>query len=243
VIFTADHGEMGGSHGGLRGKGPFAYEENSKVPFVVVHPDYPPGTSDVLTSHLDLLPTLIGFTGLPEAQRKEAAKGLPGHDFSGTLGESERTNIHAIRTGVLFNYVAPLTIDADFCTLCVASGCGADAKKGVSLASLKPHLNKRGFLTFVSDERYKFARYYAPNAFNAPKTMDEIFQYNDVQLFDLQNDPDEMNNLALDPKANGDLILRMNGLLNDLMKKEVGNNDGGFLPEVIRPKGEVVFKK
>ena len=42
VIFTADHGEMAGDHGGLRGKGPFAYEGNSHVPMIVVHPDYRP---------------------------------------------------------------------------------------------------------------------------------------------------------------------------------------------------------
>jgi arylsulfatase A-like enzyme len=29
VVFTADHGEMAGAHGGLKGKGPFAYEANS----------------------------------------------------------------------------------------------------------------------------------------------------------------------------------------------------------------------
>ena len=28
IVFTADHGEMGGAHGGLKGKGPFAYEQN-----------------------------------------------------------------------------------------------------------------------------------------------------------------------------------------------------------------------
>ena len=32
------------------------------------------------------------------------------------------------------------------------------------------------------------------------------------------------------------LILRMNGLLNDLIAKEVGFNDNHFLPEAIRPK-------
>jgi Sulfatase len=40
VIFTADHGEMAGDHGGLRGKGPFAYEGNAHVPLIIVHPDY-----------------------------------------------------------------------------------------------------------------------------------------------------------------------------------------------------------
>lgn len=44
-----------------------------------------------------------------------------------------------------------------------------------------------------------------------------------------------MNNLALDPEKNRDMILHMNGLLNDLMTKEVGVNDGRFLPEDARP--------
>ncbi|MGA7216568.1 MAG: sulfatase-like hydrolase/transferase [Terrimicrobiaceae bacterium] len=242
VIFTADHGEMGGSHGGLRGKGPMAYEENSKVPFIIVHPGYPAGVSDVLTSHLDLLPTMIGLTGLPEALRKEAAKGLPGHDFSGTLSLGERANLHAIRAGILFNFVAPLTIDAEFCTKCLSEGSGAASKSAMTLDSLKPHLNKRGFLSFAFDGRYKFARYYAPDAFNMPKTIEEIFGYNDVQLFDLKNDPNEVNNLALNPEGNEEILLRMNALLNDLMDKEVGINDGSFLPEVIRPKGEVTFQ-
>ncbi|CAN5523995.1 hypothetical protein BH09VER1_BH09VER1_50560 [soil metagenome] len=234
VILTADHGEMGGSHGGIRGKGPFAYEENSKVPFIIVHPDYPGGTSEVLTSHLDLLPTFIGLTGLPAAQREAAAKGLAGHDFSATLAESERSKVHATREGVLFNYLGPSTIDKDFCATCLAGGSD---KSGIKLANLKPDLNKRGFLAFTCDGRYKFARYYAPDDFNTPKTIDEIFQHNDVQLFDLKEDPNEMKNLAVDREANKDLILRMNGLLNDLMAKEVGVNDGAFLPKVIRPAG------
>jgi hypothetical protein len=37
-----------------------------------------------------------------------------------------------------------------------------------------------------------------------------------VELFDLKNDPDEMHNLALD----GETILPVNALLNDLMASE-----------------------
>jgi hypothetical protein len=40
-----------------------------------------------------------------------------------------------------------------------------------------------------------------------------------------------------------DTILRMNALLNDLMAKEVGKNDGAFLPAAVRPKRTVVFDK
>ena len=119
----------------------------------------------------------------------------------------------------------------------IASGSGAAAKSALNLATLKPHLGKRGFLTFAFDGRYKFARYYAPDGFNTPRTLDEIFARNDVQLFDLSADPDETRNLALDREANRELILRMNTLLNELMEREVGVNDGSFLPAVIRPAG------
>jgi arylsulfatase len=82
----------------------------------------------------------------------------------------------------------------------------------------------------------QFARYYAPANFNTPDTLEQILRNNDLQLFDLKNDPLEVHNLALDPEKNKDLILRMNALLNELMAKEVGKNDCSFLPAEIRPK-------
>ena len=64
VVFTADHGEMGGSHGGLKGKGPFVYEQNAHIPLVIAHPAGATGaTCTALTSHLDLVPTFVGLTG------------------------------------------------------------------------------------------------------------------------------------------------------------------------------------
>jgi arylsulfatase len=233
IVFTADHGEMGGAHGGLKGKGPFCYEANSHVPLIIAHPDAKPGTScSALTSHLDLLPSFVGMTGLPEEKRSAAVKGLPGHDFAPLLGNPESAAIDANRKGALFNYVGISTVEGKYLEAVM-----------VGLATRKPapplteiDLNKRGFLSFVFDGRYKFGRYYAPNAFNAPKTLEQIFKYNDAQLFDLKDDPDEVNNLALDREKNGEAILRLNGLLNDLMAREVGINDGKFLPEVVRPK-------
>jgi arylsulfatase len=235
VIFTADHGEMAGDHGGLRGKGPFAYEGNAHVPLFIVHPNYPRGQSSaVLTSHLDLMPTLPGLAGVPEAQRREAVKDLPGRDFSSVLANAETAAPQAVRPGVLFNYVAPLTIDSDYCL----SGMTQllQGKVTPPLTELQPKLNKRGFLSFVFDGRYKFARYYAPANFNTPETLEQILRNNDLQLFDLKSDPLEAHNLAVDPETNKDVILRMNALLNELMAKEVGKNDGSFLPAAIRPK-------
>lgn len=235
VIFTADHGEMAGDHGGIRGKGPFAYEGNAHVPLIIVHPNYAGGQSSyVLTSHLDLMPTLPGLAGVPEAQRREAVKDLPGNDFSGVLAKAETASPQAIRPGVLFNYVAPMTIDSGY--LLSSMTQLLQNKPSPPLTELQPNLDKRGFLSFVFDGQYKFARYYSPANFNTPTTLEQILRNNDVQLFDLKSDPLETHNLALDSEKNQALILRMNALLNQLMAKEVGTNDGGFLPAAIRPK-------
>jgi arylsulfatase len=230
VIFTADHGEMGGAHGGLKGKGPFSYEENTHVPLIIAHPAGRAGaTCLALTSHLDLLPTFVGLTGLREAKRPQAVKALPGRDFSPLLADPEKASVTAVRPAVLFNYVGPATVDGDYLGTIMSSLFLRKPSPPLSQANLK----KRGFLSFVFDGRYKFARYYAPTAFNTPRTLEEIFKNNDVQLFDLQNDPEEMHNLVLEPDKNHATILRMNQLLNDLIAKEVGTNDGRFLTKVI----------
>ncbi|MBM3902810.1 MAG: hypothetical protein FJ379_12120 [Verrucomicrobia bacterium] len=242
VIFTADHGEMGGAHGGLRGKRPFAYEQNAKVPFIVVHPDFQAGTSEVLTSHLDLLPTLVSFTGAPDLQRRQLLKGLLGKDFTPGLRRENRANPNAICKGALFHYVGLLTLDAAHCTETLTGGSGPDAEKATDPAQLTGKLGKRGFLSFVSDGRHKLARFYSPDNFNTPVTLDELFAHNDVQLFDLKNDPNEVVNLALDRVKHQGMLERMNLLMNELMSKEVGVNNGAFLPAVIRPAGVPALK-
>ena len=235
VIFTADHGEMAGDHGGIRGKGPMAYEGNAHVPLVVVHPNYPGGqSSDAVTSHVDLMPSLPGLAGVSEDKRREAVKGLPGHDISSVLATAQTAGAQALRSGALFNYVGPLTIDSGYCVAGMTQLL--QNKPAPPLTDLQTKLQKRGFMSFVFDGQYKFARYYAPANFNTPTTLEQILRDNDIQLFDLKNDPLEEHNLAVDPVKNKDLILRMNALLNELMATEVGNNDGSFLPEAIRPR-------
>jgi arylsulfatase len=49
----------------------------------------------------------------------------------------------------------------------------------------------------------------------------------------LQSDPGEIHNLALEPKKNRETILRMNQLMNTLIAKEIGVNDGRYLTETI----------
>jgi len=224
---------MGGAHGGLKGKGPFSYEANAHVPLVIAHPAGKAGAAtSALTSHLDLLPTFFGLTGLPDASRPAAVKALPGRDFSSLLADPEKANVQTVRPAVLFNYVGPSTVDGNYLNQLMRATVAGKPNPPVTQAKL----DKRGFLSFAFDGRYKFARYYAPTAFNTPQTLEEILKNNDVQLFDLENDPDEIHNLTLEPEKNRATILRMNGVLNELMAKEVGVNDGSFLPEEIRRK-------
>jgi arylsulfatase len=232
VVFTADHGEMGGAHGGIKGKGPFAYEENIHVPLIISHPTAKAGaTCGALTSHLDLLPTFAGLTGLPESKRPATVKALPGRDFSSLLAEPEKASLTQIRPAILFNYVGPSTVDGDFLNKTMDTQFRNEASPPLSQANL----TKRGLLALAYDGRYKFGRYYAPTACNTPTTLDDILKNKDVQLFDLQEDPAEVKNLALDPQANRDLILRMNALLNQLIDKEVGPNACELLTKAMGP--------
>ncbi len=234
VVFrTADHGELGGSHGGLRGKGPLPYEQECHVPCVVVHPEQPGGRNcEALTSHVDLVPTLAGLTGVDAKQRDEALKGLPGRDFSRLLDDPENAKTDAVREAVLFNYVGLQTIDS----LYMIRVCHDIAKGRFAppFTEAKPDMTRRGFISFVFDGRYKFARYYAPDNFNSPETIEDILANNEIELFDLRTDPDEVKNLGADPKMHEDLILRMNTLLNRIIASEVGANDGSFLPKILR---------
>jgi arylsulfatase len=233
VVFTADHGEMGGAHGGLKGKGPFVYEQNAHVPLIIAHPAAKAGgTCSALTSHLDLLPTFVGLTGLPDTRRPDAVKALPGHDFSALLANPEQASVQAVRPAVLFNYMGVSTADGDYLRRVMTSLFFHKPSPPIGHASM----DKRGLLSFVFDGRYKFGRYYAPTAFNTPRTLDEVLKNNDVQLFDLQGDPEEIRNLALEPEKNRETILRMNKLLNDLIAKEVGVNNGEFLKPIIGAK-------
>jgi choline-sulfatase len=71
VIRTADHGEMGLTHGGMRQKNFNVYEEALRVPLVYSNPTlFPkPLSSDALVSHVDLLPTLASLAATPKVAR------------------------------------------------------------------------------------------------------------------------------------------------------------------------------
>jgi arylsulfatase A-like enzyme len=83
VIFTCDHGDYGGAHGGMVQKWHTAYEEAIHVPFVVSSPLINPTDEirefDMPTSHVDLLPTLLGLAGFSNQEQEALRQKIAGH--------------------------------------------------------------------------------------------------------------------------------------------------------------------
>lgn len=91
----------------------------------------------------------------------------------------------------------------------------------------------RGMVRGLITKNYKFVRYFSPLDYQTPTTMEELFACNDVQLFDMKNDPEELNNLASDPEANEELIMELNAELNRLIESEIGTDDGAHVAQVV----------
>ncbi|MFD0589075.1 sulfatase-like hydrolase/transferase [Paenibacillus sp. GCM10027627] len=91
VVFASDHGDLLGAHGHLFQKFYCAYEEFLHVPILFHNKRLFPGHSfvDSLTSHIDLVPTLLGLAGIDAESIRERLKGtfsearkLVGRDLS-----------------------------------------------------------------------------------------------------------------------------------------------------------------
>ena len=229
VILTSDHGDLDGAHR-LSGKGATSYREQNNVPLIVAHPAYPGGKRcKAVTSHLDIAPTLISFTNASSEKKAAIAKELPGKDFSSILAEPEKAGPEAVRDGQLFCFNMFATLDGEFLEKArdlLKQGNAAKIKE----SGLRPDMMKRGAIRSVFDGRYQFTRYFSPKQHNRPVTIEELFKLNDVELFDLQNDPYELKNLALDLTNNADLLITMNAKLNKLIDSEVGEDVGQMLP-------------
>ena len=226
IIYTADHGELAGAHG-VSGKGATAYREQNNVPFIVVHPDFAGNKRcKAVTSHLDIATTLVSLAG----GKPEAEADLYGKDFSGLLRDPESAPYDAIRPGALFNYNMFAYLDAAF--IANISGFireGGDPSE-LPNKGWRPDLAKRGAIRSAFDGRYKLSRYFSPQEHHLPQSIEELFASNDVELFDLETDPHEMNNLATDRRRAGDLLVAMNDKLNALIETEVGEDIGQMLP-------------
>jgi hypothetical protein len=111
----------------------------------------------------------------------------------------------------------------------------ARKKKGISRAidmstMLRENTYKRGLMRGASNGRYKFARYFNAHEHDRPQTWEDLIKVNDLELYDLEKDIGETDNLAATPEAVKDVLIAMNALTNALAAKEIGRDDGRHMP-------------
>jgi arylsulfatase A-like enzyme len=109
IVFTSDHGDLLGAHGGLQQKWANAFDEATRVPMVIKGPGVSPvsGGISTPTSHVDLIPTLLGLAGV-DVERAAAAlarthteaRALPGRDLSGMV--TGKASEESVATPVYF---------------------------------------------------------------------------------------------------------------------------------------------
>ena len=249
IIFTSDHGEQGGAHH-LRQKGSVAFRESVNVPLVIVDPRHPGGArTEAVGSHLDLVPTILAYAGLPEAELRQRYPALKGHDLSGLVenpaSAGPRGSSDEPGKGCLLTYDMIATIDAEWLNRNAtkvfdqaAAQAGQEFHRGLEsfIGMLDevgvPNLEKRELFRCVFDGRYKLVRYFGLGHYNLPLSVMELQADNDVALYDLLLDPEEMDNLAnpANPKYSEELLSTMNQKLNALIEAEIGEDQALFTP-------------
>jgi arylsulfatase A-like enzyme len=244
IVYTADHGDMVAGHG-MRQKGAIPFKEGWNVPLVVVHPDFVGGrTTDAIGTSVDIVPTLLRWAGVnPEVQHQRDPQ-LRGFDVAGVVTDpttyTDRGSTAHPGTGALYTYDVLWAIDMEFIAD-VASGMidlgddedaaeeeqsKLDKAKGLINSIRDSHFDARHVMRGIYDGRCKFIRYHAINEHNQPATIDDLYRDNDVALYDLWEDPDEMDNLANRDNAAYDesLVASMNDKLNTLIRYELDDD-------------------
>jgi choline-sulfatase len=132
VVATADHGEMGTAHGGLRQKNYNFYEETTRVPLVYSNPRLfqRPERNHSIVSHVDFLPTLASLLGTPA----DARDNWQGVDYSDQI---LRRSTRPPQSYTVFTY--------------------DDWQSGQSHG---PYPQPPNHIVSIREERYKIARYY-----------------------------------------------------------------------------------
>jgi arylsulfatase len=93
-----------------------------------------------------------------------------------------------------------------------------------------PDFSLRTFFRAVFDGRYKLVRWFSPEDYALPATLDALVATSDVGLYDLAEDPGERENIghpdhpAYDPA----LVAHMLAKLNALIRHEIGEDRAPF---------------
>jgi choline-sulfatase len=142
IVRTADHGEMGLAHGGLRQKNFNFYEESTRVPLIYSNPRLfprPRGTK-AMVSHVDFLPTLASLAAAPSSARSR----WQGVDYSKLV--LRPATARPVQDYVVFTY--------------------DDYQSG---QAKRPYPKPPNHIVSIREERWKLAKYYDPKGRKRPQ--------------------------------------------------------------------------
>ena len=247
VIFTEDHGEMNGAHR-LTQKGAIHFDEATVVNFTVVVPGGPQGQrTDSVGSHLDLVPTLLDFAGVGEEDLASRFPHLQGRSLKQVIlnpeQEGPRGHAHAPGDGALICWDNLGAVDFEWnqtgalvslSTMDLSPGNQftdtAERLAAVGAEYGAPDFSKRTFFRCIVDGRYKLVRWFSPNEYGNPSTLQELYATGDVTLHDLMNDPGELENIGNPEHPGYDpaLVERMLAKLHTLVQREIGEDHPPF---------------
>jgi arylsulfatase A-like enzyme len=192
VVYTSDHGDMLGAHGGMHQKWHNAYEESLHVPLLISGPGIAKGGRiDLPTSHVDLAPTLLGLAGIDAepiraslAARYTEAQPLVGRDLSGLLRGGSAPD----------DPVYFMTEDE------VSEGLDQTTVIGRSYEAVEEPAKVEAVVARLDvgdgPRLYKYARSYTRSLIGDPAAEESGRDQSEHELYDLDADPTETNNLA-----------------------------------------------
>jgi len=222
IVFTSDHGEMGGAHGGQVEKWHNAYRETVHVPFVVSSPRVNPSPNtmvdiDQVTSHIDLVPTLLGLAGYDKTAQAaleplilgHEVYPLPGRDLSGLIsgngpagdgpagdgsGDSDRSE------GVLFVTQDDITLPTDRSSLPASFTnylkiVDQAITQGQQQTTPGP-ITQPNHVYAYCEREWKLARYIDGRRSDGASSDPSAYEPDQWELYDLARDPEETVNLV-----------------------------------------------
>jgi len=197
IVFTSDHGELLGAHGGLQQKWCNAFDEAIRVPLLVSGPGIVPVTGgiNIPTSHVDLLPTLLGLAGINVNEAAAVIQTthhdvhpLPGRDLSALLaGQASEAEM-----------VGPVYFMTEDDVSCGSHQINLFS--GLTYEAVKQPSNIESVITTLSsgpggaDEIWKLNRYY--EQYDKGRAQLTPMDGSAFELHNLSTDPEERCNLA-----------------------------------------------